>query len=79
MFDGAETDTLSVGKKSDKMVTMMIDNANAECVGERSDRVREGHVTLKDLEGRHFEEQLGGVYPCLGQTFAVDSRCEGAQ
>jgi hypothetical protein len=65
MFDGAETDALSVGKKSDKVVTVLIDNANAERVGEGSNRVREGHVVLKDLDGRRFEEQLSGVYPCL--------------
>jgi len=39
MFDNAETDALSVERKSDKMVTVLIDNANAECVGKNSNRV----------------------------------------
>jgi hypothetical protein len=59
MLDSAETDALSVERKSDKMITVLIDETNGECVGENSIRVTVGHVALKDLEGRLFEEQLG--------------------
>lgn len=79
MFDGAETDALSVERKSDEVVTVLIDNANADCVGKSSIRVVVGHVALKDLEGRLFEEQLDASSPCVGQRFVVNGRCEGAQ
>jgi hypothetical protein len=79
MFDSAETDALSVERKSDKVVTVLIDNANAECVRKSSVRAIVGHVALKDLEGRLFEEQLGASYPCIGQRFVVNGRREGAQ
>jgi len=83
MFDGAETDALSVERKSDEVVMVLIDKANTECVGKNSIRVIVGHVALKDLEGRLFEEQLGASFPCVGQsvgqTFVVVGRREGAQ
>jgi hypothetical protein len=81
MFDSAETDTLSVERKSDEVVTVLVDNANAECVGKSSIRVKLGlgHEALKDFEGRLFEEQLGASYPCVGQRFVVNSRREGVQ
>jgi hypothetical protein len=78
MFDSAETDALSVERKSDKVVTVLVDNANAECVGKSSTRVIFGHVALKVLEGRLFQEQLGASYPCVGRRF-VNGRREGAQ
>jgi hypothetical protein len=51
MFDSAKTDALWVDRKSDKVVTVLVDNADAEIVGKGSLRVRVGHVTLKDLDG----------------------------
>ncbi len=80
MFDSAETDALSMKRKSDKAVTVLIDNANAEYVGEGSIRVPVGHdVALKDFDGRLFEEQLNAIYPCVGQRLAVNGRREGEQ
>jgi hypothetical protein len=79
MFDSAEADELSVERKSDEVVTVLIDNANTECVGKSSIPVIVGHVALKDLEGRLFEEQLGTSYPCVGQGFVVYGQREGAQ
>ena len=79
MLDSAETDALPVERKSDKVVTVLIDNANAECVGKGCIRLRVGHVALKDLEGRPFEEQLGASYPCVRERFVVNGPREGAQ
>jgi len=77
MCDSAETDALSVGRKSDKVVMVLIDNANAECVGKSPIRVIAGQKALKNLEGRLFEEQLGASYPCVGQRYVVYGRREG--
>jgi hypothetical protein len=79
VFDSAETDALWLERKSDKVVTMLADNAEAKTDGEGFLPVRVGHVTLKDLDGRLLEEQLGGIYPGLRHTFEVDSHCERAQ
>src|SRR6266852_8080762 len=74
MFDSAETDAPSVRRKSDKVVTVLIDNANAECIGKSFIHVIVGHIALKKLEGRLFEEQLGASYPCVGQLRGVYGR-----
>jgi len=66
MFDSGETDALSVERKSDEVVTVLIDNANAECVRNGSFGVVVAPVALKDLERRLIEEQLGASYPCVG-------------
>jgi hypothetical protein len=77
MFDSAETDALWVERKSNEVFTVLVDNANAECVGKSSMRVILGYEALKDFEGRLFEEQLGASYPCVGQRFVVNGRREG--
>lgn len=80
MFDSAETDAPPVERKSDKVVTVLMDNAKAECVGMKSIRDVVGQVALKDLEGRRFEERLGASHPCVGQRVVVTARRrEGAQ
>lgn len=54
--NNVKVDALSVERKPDKVVTMPIDNANAECVCEGYLRVGVGHIDLKDLEGRLSEK-----------------------
>lgn len=54
MLDGVDTDPLLVKRKPDKVITVMIDNASAECVGKSF--IRDIDVALKNLEGRLFEE-----------------------
>ena len=72
MFDSAEIDPLSVERKSHKVITVLIDNANAECIGMSSIPVIIGHIALKDLKGRLLKERLGASHPCVGQRFGVN-------
>lgn len=51
MLDSAETDALPVERKSDKVVLVLIDNANAERVDKSCIYVIVGNVALEDLEG----------------------------
>jgi hypothetical protein len=79
MFNSGKADPLSMETKSNKVVTVLIDDADAEFVGKSSRYVRAGRVTLKDLDARPFDEKLDGIYQCFSQNIGVDSRCEGAQ
>ena len=63
-------------RKSNKVVTVLIDDANAECAGGEGSlyvHVVSEHVTLKDLDARPFEEQLYAIYPWFSQNIVVDS------
>ena len=80
VVDDVEADAQPMERKPDKMVTVLIDNANEKIVCERCHRARIGHVDLKDLEGRRsFEKQLRASHPCVSRVSGAGSQGEGAQ
>jgi hypothetical protein len=56
MVDDVETNGRSMERKPDKVVTMLIDNANKKLVCRGCQRARIVHEDLKDLEGRPSEK-----------------------
>jgi hypothetical protein len=57
VVDDVETDAQPMERKPDKVVTVLVDNANEKIVCEGCHRARIGHVDLKDLEGRRSSEK----------------------
>jgi hypothetical protein len=66
-------------RKSNKVITMPINDAHAKLVCECSLQDGIGRVDLKEFKRRHFENGHGAIHPCISRLFREKGQRERAQ